>query len=257
MLVMLPIVYASASVLPCDLSKLELPYANQWFRQEFRDMHDQARIEAGQAVYTPRVLAMYDLLVHGVSNHLIWRCPTRRLVKFSNAHITGNHLDLGVGTGLLLDRAKLPTDSRIVLVDLNQNCLDATARRIARYQLKCYRRNVLEPLDLPGERPFDSAGLNYLLHCLPGNIPSKAAVFDHVTEHLAPGGVLFGSTLLSDGIRRNAAARALMRHYNRQRIFSNSEDTLTDLQSSLESRFAEWGVEIMGCAALFWARVVN
>ncbi len=220
-------------------------------------MHDQAGIEAGQAVYTPRVLGMYDFLVHGVSNHFIWRCPTRKLVNFSNAHITGNHLDLGVGTGLLLDRAKLPADSRIVLVDLNQNCLDATALRIARYQPNCYRCNVLEPLDLPGGRPFDSAGLNYLLHCLPGNIPSKATVFDHVAEHLAPGGSLFGSTLLGGGVRRNAAARALMRHYNRQHIFSNAHDTLTDLQSALESRFTEWGVEVVGCAALFWARIEN
>lgn len=220
-------------------------------------MHDQASIDAGQAVYTPRVLALYDFLVHGVSNHFIWRCPTRQLVKFSNAHITGNHLDLGVGTGLLLDRATLPTDSRIVLVDLNQNCLDATARRIARYQPTCYRRNVLEPLDLPGERPFDSAGLNYLLHCLPGTIATKAAVFDHVAEYLTPGGVLFGSTLLGDGVRHNAAARALMRRYNRQGIFSNTEDKLTDLECALKTRFDEWGVEVAGCAAMFWARTAD
>lgn len=31
-------------------------------------------VAAGQAVYTPRVLKIYDLLVHGVSNPWVWRC---------------------------------------------------------------------------------------------------------------------------------------------------------------------------------------
>ena len=226
----------------------------QYSRQMTNPMRDHAEIEAGQAVYTPRVLAMYDLVVHGVSNHWIWRCPTRRLVEFSNKHITGNHLDVGVGTGLLLDRATLPAGPRIVLVDLNPNCLEAASRRITRYQPQCYRRDVLEPLNLPEERPFESAGLSYLLHCLPGNMASKSVVFDHVAEYLAPGGVLFGSTLLTDGIRRNAAARVLMRYYNRQRIFSNVQDSLASLQAALAERFAESGVEVVGCAALFWAK---
>jgi len=217
-------------------------------------MPDQARVEAGQAVYTPGVLAMYDFLVHLVSNHLVWRCPTQRLVELTNTHITGNHLDLGVGTGLLLDRAELPADPRIVLVDLNQHCLDATARRIARCRPTCYRRNVLEPLALENEKPFDSAGLNYLLHCLPGSIPEKAVVFDHVAEYLAPGGVLFGSTLLGEGVRSNPLARMLMGHYNRQGIFSNTEDTLDDLIAALKRRFTDGDVQTEGCVALFWAR---
>lgn len=217
-------------------------------------MHAQAEVEAGQAVYTPRVLATYDLVVHGISNHLVWRCPTRRLVKFTNDHITGNHLDVGVGTGLLLHRAKLPAKPRIALVDLNPHCLEAASQKIARYKPQCYRRNVLELLALPDQRPFDSAGLNYLLHCLPGDLRTKAVVFDHVAEYLAPGGVLFGSTLLTDGVRRNAAARALMRYYNRQRIFSNSQDSLEALEKALSDRFTESGVETAGCAALFWAR---
>jgi SAM-dependent methyltransferase len=254
---MLPIVCASASVSLCDLSKLETSHGNHSLHQDLNEMQDQASIEAGQAVYTPGVLAMYDFVVHLVSNHLIWRCPTQQLVELTNTHITGNHLDLGVGTGLLLDRARLPADPRIVLVELNQNCLDATARRLARYRPKCYRHNVLEPLALDSERPFDSAGLNYLLHCLPGNIPKKAAVFDHVAEYLAPGGVLFGSTLLVGGVRSNPLAQMLMWHYNRQGIFSNSEDTLSDLQTALQSCFVECGVEVVGCAALFWGRMAN
>ncbi len=35
-------------------------------------------VVAGQAVYTKAILAMYDLLVLGVSNPFIWKCPTPR-----------------------------------------------------------------------------------------------------------------------------------------------------------------------------------
>jgi hypothetical protein len=39
------------------------------------------QVAAGHAVYTKRMLGIYDFLVLGLSNRLIWRCPTRRLVE--------------------------------------------------------------------------------------------------------------------------------------------------------------------------------
>jgi hypothetical protein len=39
------------------------------------------QVAAGQAVYTKRMLGIYDLLVLGLSNRLIWRC---RRNAFSN-----------------------------------------------------------------------------------------------------------------------------------------------------------------------------
>jgi len=36
---------------------------------------------AGQAVYTRRLLRAYDLIVLGISNRFIWRCPTPRLLR--------------------------------------------------------------------------------------------------------------------------------------------------------------------------------
>ncbi len=56
-------------------------------------------IAAGQAFYTDRTLPNYDLRVLTLSNPLIWRCPTTRLLQFFNAHVSANHLDIGVGSG--------------------------------------------------------------------------------------------------------------------------------------------------------------
>jgi SAM-dependent methyltransferase len=212
------------------------------------------QVRAGQAVYTPRTLPIYDLVVLGVSNRFIWSCPTARIVEHYERHLSGNHLDVGVGTGYFMDRCRFPTRSpRVALMDLNDSTLEFASRRIARYRPETYRLNVLEPI---GESidPFDSVAMNYLLHCVPGAIRDKAVAFDHVGRLLKPGAVIFGSTILQGDVHRGWAARALMSVYNRKGIFSNTEDDLDGLRSSLTSRFEAVQVEVAGCVALFSGR---
>jgi 2-polyprenyl-3-methyl-5-hydroxy-6-metoxy-1,4-benzoquinol methylase len=212
------------------------------------------QVAAGQAVYTKRLLRAYDFLVLGVSNRLIWRCPTSKLLAHYNRHVTANHLDVGVGTGYFLDRCRFPSPSpRVALMDLNPNSLDYAAKRIARYRPEMYQCNVLEPIAEPPPK-FDSVGVNYLLHCLPGTIEAKGVVFDHLSALMNDGGVLFGSTLLQEGVRRNWAARRLMSFYNRKEVFSNEHDTLEGLERALHDRFRDVKVEVAGCAAIFSGR---
>lgn len=213
------------------------------------------QVEAGQAVYSRRVLQAYDFFVLGVSNRLIWRCATQHLVSHYNRHVSANHLDVGVGTGYFLDHCHFPSAApRIALLDLNQNSLDFTARRIARFRPATYRRSVLEPVHID-ESGFDSVGVNYLLHCLPGSLASKSVLFDHLRPLMNPGAVLFGSTLLQGEVPRGWVARRLMDAYNRRGIFSNQEDDLAGLRRQLELRFREVHIEVIGCAALFSGRV--
>jgi 2-polyprenyl-3-methyl-5-hydroxy-6-metoxy-1,4-benzoquinol methylase len=207
--------------------------------------------EAGQAIYTKHVLGAYDFFVLGISNHFVWRCPTRRLLEQYDARVTATHLDVGVGTGYFLDRCQFPSPApRIALMDLNRNALDFASRRIARYNPEIYLGNVLEPIPLDAPK-FDSVGVNYLLHCLPGSIESKSAVFDHLKALMNPGAVLFGSTLLQGDVPRSWAAKRLMDFYNRKGIFSNERDDVDGLRRALDRRFEAVSVEIVGCAALF------
>ncbi|MBP90868.1 MAG: methyltransferase type 12 [Planctomycetaceae bacterium] len=209
------------------------------------------QVKAGQAVYTQRTLRIYDLLVLGISNRWIWKCPTAELLELYNEHVSANHLDVGVGTGYFLDRCRFPSNSpRVALMDLNENCLQAAAARIASYSPTLYAADVLEPIKLDIDR-FDSIGLNYVLHCLPGSITEKSAALSHLAELLSPGGILFGSTLLNGGVTRNWAARKLMRYYNTKQIFSNQEDHLEGLRASLEQRFSNVSIRTVGCAAIF------
>jgi len=212
-----------------------------------------SEVEAGQAVYSNLVLAIYDFYVLGVSNHLIWKCPTQWLLDNYNENISSKHLDVGVGTGYLLDKCQFPvSEPEVSLLDLNQNSLDVTAKRISRHNPVSYRHNVFDPMPFDGPQ-FDSIGMNYLLHCLPGTMESKSVVFDNLLEVLNPGGVIFGSTLVADEERQGWAARKLMAIYNRKGIFSNREDSTEALEKVLSERFSEYSLDRVGCAAIFSA----
>lgn len=209
---------------------------------------------AGQAVYSKRVLSFYDLWVLGISNSLIWKCRTKNILCWLNQSLTANHLDVGVGTGYYLDHCTFPTaEIRLGLLDLNANSLEVTAKRVSRCVPEKYQADILRPLpDQP--RKFDSVSLNYLLHCLPGNLKTKATLFDHLTPWLNSGAIISGSTILHQGVPRGIIARRLMRVYNQKQIFSNTFDSLDELQSQLAIRYTNVEIDVIGCVAFFRAQ---
>src|SRR5262249_45187685 len=160
--------------------------------------------------YSPLVLGLYDGLVLGLSNHFIWRCPTAELRRLYDRNVTARHVDLGVGTGYYLDKAAWPVaNPDLTLIDLNPNSLATAARGVKRYAPKTVLANVLAPLPSMRE-PFGSAGVCYLLHCLPGTIREKASVFDHLAPALQPGARVFGATIVQGDVPRSSVAQALM-----------------------------------------------
>lgn len=208
-------------------------------------------VDAGHAFYTKRTLAIYDVMILGFFSRMAWKCPSTRILQHYDDHVTANHLDIGVGTGYFLDRCRFETDApRVALMDLNVDCLEKARSRIARYDPEVYTANVLEPLtfDVPG---FDSVGMNYLLHCIPGSIAAKAVAFEHVKALVNPGGIVFGATLLHDGVPRNRLARQVMARNNRHGIFSNTDDSLEGLRAALEEHLTDSAVEVVGCVGIF------
>jgi hypothetical protein len=203
----------------------------------------------GQAVYTPLILRVYDAWVLGFSNSLLWRCPTRRLLEQYARYLRPQHLEAGVGTGYFLDRSRFASAPHITLLDLNENTLAFSSRRLRRLSPRTLRGNLLEPIAF-SER-YDSAALNYVLHCLPGDLDAKSVVFEHLKAGMRPGGVIFGSTLLSRGVPMSGAARRLMALYNRKGIFSNEGDSVQGLEAALRRHFDRFTLDVVGCAALF------
>ncbi len=214
--------------------------------------HDQTAIARAHAVYTPVMLSIYDVLVHGFSNRFAWRCPTRRLIELYRSDLSANHLEAGVGTGFFLDRADAARYDRLALLDINRHCLDRAGPRLARFKPALYQVNLLAPIKLD-LAPFASVGLTYVLHCLPGRMSEKLVAVDHLRPLMRAGAVLFGATILGRGIAPNWAARALLDLYNAKGVFNNREDDMASLSDGLRQRFDTVEIAQEGCVALFRA----
>ena len=215
-------------------------------------MLDENAVAKAHAVYTPFTLSIYDVLVHGLSNRVAWRCPTRRLIALYRDNLSSHHLEAGVGTGFLLDRAGTAGLSRLVLLDANRNCLDRAGRRLARFKPELHQVNLLAPLALD-LAPVDSVGLTYVLHCLPGRMSEKLKAIDHLRPLMSKGATLFGATILGRGIAPNRAASALLDLYNAKGVFNNREDDMAALSDGLRQRFDQVAIAQEGCVALFRA----
>jgi hypothetical protein len=213
---------------------------------------DENAVAKAHAVYTPFTLSIYDVLVHGLSNRFAWRCPTRRLIALYRDNLSSHHLEAGVGTGFLLDRAGTARLSRLVLLDANRNCLDRAGRRLARFKPELHQVNLLAPLT-PDLAPVNSVGLTYVLHCLPGRMSEKLKAIDHLRPLMSKGATLFGATILGRGIAPNRAASALLDLYNAKGVFNNREDDMAALSDGLRQRFDEVAIAEEGCVALFRA----
>ena len=206
---------------------------------------------AGHAIYTPGFLKLYDPLVLGVFGPVVWRCPTRLLVEHYTRHVGRRHLDVGPGTGYFLERARLPAGARVLLLDPNPHVLARAAARLAPLRPSAVRADVLEPLPLHGR--FDSVGLNYVLHCLPGPMARRGPAIRNLAALLSPDGVLFGATVLGTPARDTWLSRAALDVNNRRGIFDNCQDTEGGLREVLSASFATLDLEIVGSVAVFAA----
>ncbi|SHF30756.1 class I SAM-dependent methyltransferase [Streptoalloteichus hindustanus] len=216
----------------------------------------EAEVIAGQAMYTRWTLPAYDVAVLGIASPLVWGCGRRRLLRNYQDNIGARHVELGVGTGWFLDHCSFPVARpRITLVDLNPTALRHTADRLARYNPTPVRANVLEPLPVPA-REHDSVGLNYLLHCVPGDLRTKGVVLAHAAAATRSGGRVFGSTVLTHGVRPRPQARLFLRALNARGVFHNVDDRLDDLREQLEQpHFASYDLTVHRSIAVFSAVV--
>ncbi|WP_051020656.1 class I SAM-dependent methyltransferase [Nocardia araoensis] len=214
-------------------------------------------VERGARAYTRALLTCYDVVVLGLVSRFVWRAPRARTQHHYDLHVGARHLELGPGTGYFLQHSlRRRPPERLALADLNPEVLTYSARRLALHRPEIYERNILRPLEIDPPR-FDSIGLSFLLHCLPGCIRDKAVVFDHAAAVCAPGGRIFGSTVLGRREPHSPVARLLLAWFNRKGMFANTGDTLEDLERQLAHRFTDYRVARCGSVAFFQARCAH
>lgn len=238
----------------------------------------------GARAYTPLSLKIYNVGVFGIVSPYGWRCSAATLIAFFNRNILQatrpdassasvskprRLLDIGVGTGYFPVRATLASDTELVLVDLNTDCLDDAKASIQRAHPEVGGRALKVVGDFLAEGDehlslysksrltsggFDAISLMFLLHCLPGPPARKAEAVVRTKALLRPGGVLFGATILGKNERPNLLARFVLWMNNYLGIFDNYEDSAASFARPLREAFHDVRVEVVGCMLLFEAR---
>ncbi len=214
----------------------------------------RAALPDAAGIYSRAGLYAYDALVMGVLARHAWGCPPERFVDFYREHLRPNHADIGVGTGYCLDRCMPGPTSRLALIDLRPSCLEHCAHRLARFHPETIVRDARESIQIDARR-FDSIGLGGLLHSLPGDLQTNGVVFDAIAPIVAPGAVVFGYTLVRDGVHKTLRRRLVHRSLNGLRIIDNRDDCMVDLAAELSRRFTDCRLELVGCVAFFSAVV--
>ncbi|HEY8102075.1 MAG TPA: class I SAM-dependent methyltransferase [Burkholderiaceae bacterium] len=207
----------------------------------------------GVRIYRPILLSFYDFLIMRVLTPYVWRCPADHYTELYQDFMSRNHADIGVGTGYVLDQcAYEPGEVRIGLFDLQQNCLDYTAKRIARFQPETYQCDALRPIQVNAGR-FDSIALGGILHCIPGDMAEKGVVFDSIKPLMHASTKVFGYTILNQGVTKTMLSRVTYFILQKLKVINGLDDSASQLTQELKKRFKFIEVKVIGCVAIFVA----
>lgn len=210
------------------------------------------RARRGWRDYTPFLLRIYDPIVLGVVARVVWRIPTKAMLNSFRQLIGPTHLEVGPGTGWFLEKSGRLDSTSLTILDPNPNVLRHVTERLPDVPITAVEADVLKPLPVDG--PFASAGLNAVLHCLPGPPEYKEVALRNIAAVLAPDGVLFGATVLGRSANHTWLARRVLTVFNRQGGFDNLEDSEAWLRSALGRSFESVEVKVVGSLAVFVAR---
>ena len=207
----------------------------------------------GQLLFSSMSHRLYDLGLYRLVTGFFWRCPTARLLDNYADHVSNSHLEIGVGSGYFLHHTLCPDiQQRLSLLDLNRRCLKKSANRLSIYAPNALHQSILQPVR-DGAGSFASAGMNYVLHCIPGSFCENRVMFENIHATLQDGGVFFGATLLPGRSNGRVASRAFMALLNWLGVFHNARHTEADLRRMLAAVFRSSKIEMIGDAAIFVA----
>jgi len=204
----------------------------------------------------------YDYLVYEINCRFGWGVSRHQIQatydKFAGR--SNSHCEVGLASPSFLLRA-VSTSASVLCVDVDQHWLsqaDNTLKDIGFVKRQTCLHSITHPL--PAEHSYglyESLGLNFVLHCVTpdeGLGPTaKGVAFQHLKALLAPGGVVFGSTILGDGADHTSFGTTVMDSFNSNGIFANRLDSAEDLCASLSAAFARFEVAQVGATVIFVA----
>ena len=215
--------------------------------------YKEHRVQKAANVYSKPLLSIYDFFVYKFATPYMLHCPAHLILNHYDKNIKLNHLDVGVGTGCLIkDCKQLKNINRLAIMDLNKNSLEKSKDVLKEKHPEVYQANILKPF-VTTNINFDSIGINYLLHCIPGSFQEKEVIFANLKEHLSSKGIVFGCTVLGKDTSNALHTKLFLKLYQSIGIFNNAKDTKSGLESALAKHFKYTEVHMVGNVAFFRA----
>jgi len=223
-------------------------------------------ISAGARYYGAVTLPLYDAAVLKTVVPYAWNCPlaTEQALYDSCVSQSRNHLDVGVASGYFLQHAawNKKDDERkpaLTLMDLNPKATKYAAHRLQKTghfsSIQEITGDALKPFPVPINETFDSIGLFHLLHCIPGDLPTKSAVLKNAGNGLSKDGVVFGANVTPmDCEQQNMFAKGVLALSHSLGALNNQQDSHADMEKVLDTLFYDYKVERIGCMSLWQAR---
>ncbi|AXA33346.1 class I SAM-dependent methyltransferase [Francisella adeliensis] len=203
--------------------------------------------DAGQKIYSKTVLKIYNFWVLFFNNRFLWKCKTSNLVDLYSKNVSRNHLDVGVGSGYLLNKVRNKLD-KVTLMDLNPTCLDYVENVLKDKEVSKVQTDILVNVPESFHNQFDSIGANYLIHCLPDN-NTKDMVFKNLAKMLKSTGVAFGSTIIN-GYDSKMAINVADK-FNKKGIFDNENDSYEKIEQYIKENFENHEISQVGSVCIF------
>lgn len=196
------------------------------------------------------IYSIYDPILLRFACPLIWKCKSQDILELYNKNLSSNHLDVGCGTGYFIKKCKKSSKlSRLVLTDLNKVALEISQKKLKRFNPEIIQHNILKPFQ--NLKKFDSIGLSFLIHCLPGDMKTKSIAFKNIAAQLNPKGKIFGATFIMKGTYPNFLTRSWEFIFGNLGFLHNKNDTLEGLEENLNQYFKNVKIKVKGHCAIF------
>lgn len=199
----------------------------------------------------------YDRFVNEINCNHVWKCSKNNIINNYCANVENKHLEIGPGSGFFLKKENIGVNlDQLTLVDVNSTIL-----KFSKKNLESEHSNVnslvydLFRYEIPTNIEFDSVGINYVLHCIPGNLQTK---LDSLISNLGDNKYnLFGASVICDPLHMNPIAEYELMFLNAFGIFNNNNDTYEELNEYLNNKNYNFSLKKQGYVAIFNVHVDN
>lgn len=197
-------------------------------------------------------IKFYDFLVNDINCNYVWRCNKSNIFNLYKNNIKLNHLEIGPGSGYFLMQNYNLKIRNLYLMDINQPILNESKNNLkSKYSnIQVINHDIFKkPIKIEN---LESVGINYVLHCVPGNLEYK---FENLLKNLPINVNIFGATVINNSDKQTYLSKTELYFLNNRGIFNNHQDYSEDFLNFMINQKLNFTHQIVGNVLIFEIKV--